>query len=110
MTERDGQPVAPLRLAQTIESVYFGSREHGLHGREAEALTGQSFNHRLEGRKSVAVTTRTPVLEAKDHLEVVSEIGQLEWPARVAMRVDPLRHSQLRGVEVDLVVRHGFLE
>ena len=98
VAEWDRQLVALLRLTQTIECVYLDCLENGLHGREAEALTGQCFNQRFEGRKSVAVTTWAPVLKAKNHLEAVSEIGQLEWPARVPMRVDPLRNSQLRGL------------
>ena len=48
-----------------------------IEGYEAEALAGQSFNQRPECRKSVTVTNRAPVLEAKDHLELVTEIGQL---------------------------------
>jgi len=52
------------------------------------------------------MTTRAPVLEAKNNLELVSEIGQLERPARVPVRIDPLRNSQLRGIHRVLVVRH----
>ena len=77
VTERNRQPVSLLRLAQTFERVCLASPEYGLHGGEAEALAGQSFNQRPECRKSVTVTNRAPVLEAKDHLELVTEIGQL---------------------------------